>query len=572
MVYIDRIQGDETVTHAGLKFELMVGIPSTWISEDCSSGRPWRRLPDWTIAVAFLVAVLVAGLWLVAGGMNLTHEDGFYYFKIAQHVASGHGSTFDGRHLTNGYHPLWLLLLVPLFWLAPSADDALTAGVLVQVVLSAAVVSLVYCTARLLMGRVGAVLAAQLWLVFTASVTLGGQEFAVQSVGVLATAHLYLRARPDVRSAPVATYGTLGLLLALTALARLETIALAVIVGAWLAWPWVRRGSTRQHAARLAAFGLPVLLVVIAYVVANLTLFGYLVPVSAAVKREWSAALLVADPWFQSDGWLAAKARHLLWPLTKSDRLSTLYLALGIPVIAGLWGLRWIAPRAIAPGAVHRLLTATSPFVTYGLALAGCYTLLYHGSLSYPPHYYVVQPWLAALLVGAIADDVTHRLADGTRRAWGLTLSVVAVLIVPAGAAFEVRAWQAEQRHGGTVAPLHDAARWVSQHVPPDSVVGSWNAGAIGFLSGREVVNLDGLVNSWDYFRRDRHDLCRYWDEAGISYIVDIFDGTQPVTPAPTTWSFGDCADRMQPLLVDDRYQASWRIEAYFVDGGDPGP
>ena len=46
----------------------------------------------------------------------------------------------------------------------------------------------------------------------------------------------------------------------------------------------------------------------------------------------------------------------------------------------------------------------------------------------------------------------------------------------------------------------------------------------------------------------------------------------QPVTPASTTLSFGDCANHMQPLLVDDRYQASWRIEAYFVDGGDPGP
>lgn len=114
------------------------------------------------------------------------------------------------------------------------------------------------------MGRVGAVLAAQLWLVFTASVTLGGQEFVVQAVGVLATAHLFLRTRPDIRSVSVGTYGALGLLLALTALARLETFALAVMVGGWLVWPRVRRGDTGQHAARLAAIGLPVLLVALA--------------------------------------------------------------------------------------------------------------------------------------------------------------------------------------------------------------------------------------------------------------------------------------------------------------------
>ncbi len=531
-----------------------------------------RDVPEWTIAAVFAGAVLVTGLWLVASGTSLTHEDGFYYFKIAQHVASGHGSTFDGRNLTNGYHPLWLLLLVPVFWLAPSANAALTVGVLVQVGLSAVAVSLVYVTARQLMGRVGAVLAAQLWLVFTASVTLGGQEFAVQAVGVLAAACLYLRARPHVRSAPVATCGALGLVLALTVLARLETLALAVMVGGWLAWSRVRRRGARQQAACLAAVGLPVLVVVLGYVAVNLMLFGSLVPVSAAVKREWSAALLAADPWFHAHGWLAAKARHALWPLTKSDGLSTVHLALGIPVITGLWSLRWIAPRVIARGAIYRLLTAVSPFIAFGLASAVCYTLLYHGSLSYPAHYFVVQPWLAALLIGAIADDVTHRLADGTRRVRLLTVSVIALLIVPVSGAVDVRAWQAQQQHGGTIAPLHDAARWVSRHVPPDAVVGSWNAGAIGFLSGREVVNLDGLVNSWDYFRRDRHDLCRYWRETGISYVVDIFDGTQPVMPAPTTVRFGDCADRMQPLFIDDHYRASWRIKAYFVDAGDPGP
>ena len=278
-------------------------------------------MPDLATAAVFGAVVLSASIWLVATGTSLTHEDGFYYFRIAQHVASGHGSTFDGQHLTNGYHPLWMLLLVPLFWLAPSADGALTAGLLVQVGLSAVAVTLVYYTARLLMGRVGAVIAAQLWLVFTASVTLGGQEFALHAVGVLATAYLiFARGRTS---------------------------------GACRSPPTGRSGC--------------------------------------------------------------------------SSRLP-----------------RW-------------------------------------------------------------------------------------------------RVWR---------------------------VVGSWNAGAIGFLSGRDVVNLDGLVNSWDYVRHDRHDLCRYWSKAGISYIVDMFEGARPVTPVPRAWSRDACVDRMQPLLVDDRYQASWRIEAYFVGDG----
>ena len=40
-------------------------------------------------------------------------DDAFYYLTIARHMALGDGSTFDGIHRTNGYHPLWCWTLVP---------------------------------------------------------------------------------------------------------------------------------------------------------------------------------------------------------------------------------------------------------------------------------------------------------------------------------------------------------------------------------------------------------------------------------------------------------------------------
>ena len=46
---------------------------------------------------------------------SLTFDDAFYYFGIARNVAHGHGSTFDGIDLTNGYHPLWMLMASPVY-------------------------------------------------------------------------------------------------------------------------------------------------------------------------------------------------------------------------------------------------------------------------------------------------------------------------------------------------------------------------------------------------------------------------------------------------------------------------
>jgi len=37
-------------------------------------------------------------------------DDMGYYMKISENMALGLGPTFDGLHLTNGYHPLWFLI------------------------------------------------------------------------------------------------------------------------------------------------------------------------------------------------------------------------------------------------------------------------------------------------------------------------------------------------------------------------------------------------------------------------------------------------------------------------------
>jgi hypothetical protein len=42
---------------------------------------------------------------------NLIFDDAYYYLGVAQNIAEGKGSTFGNIVETNGYHPLWLLIL-----------------------------------------------------------------------------------------------------------------------------------------------------------------------------------------------------------------------------------------------------------------------------------------------------------------------------------------------------------------------------------------------------------------------------------------------------------------------------
>lgn len=76
-------------------------------------------------------------------------DDAYYYFQIAKHMAAGHFSTFDGGITqTNGYHPLWMLMLVPFYWLF-DAETALFAIKAFEIVLVSMGVLLVAFAVRL---------------------------------------------------------------------------------------------------------------------------------------------------------------------------------------------------------------------------------------------------------------------------------------------------------------------------------------------------------------------------------------------------------------------------------------
>jgi len=81
-----------------------------------------KRLPWFQIAIVFAL-LGINGYAAFSDAYNLpnkwlTRDDAYYYFKVAQNISEGHGSTFDGINPSNGYHPLWMLVCIPIFALA----------------------------------------------------------------------------------------------------------------------------------------------------------------------------------------------------------------------------------------------------------------------------------------------------------------------------------------------------------------------------------------------------------------------------------------------------------------------
>jgi hypothetical protein len=344
--------------------------------------------------------------------------------------------------------------------------------------------------------------------------------------------------------------------LSLTFLARLDSLLLAGVISLWLAWGEARRGLSQAGFTRLLALNTPPVLVCAAYISLNLYLFGHPWPVSSALKQAWSAYLLAHDPLTLAYGWVVAKAYHLLWPM---PNFRTIWF--GVFGVSSLWLLnyRW--------GTYHpwfeRVIQPWGPLVVYSLASYLIFTGLYHGELSFTVWYFVIQRWLVAM-VGAVLVEKMTGIGAGQPVPIGLVLALAiggsVILLTMLGLAN----WRA--RTDLDRQPFYRGAQWVRQNLPDQAIIGAWNAGLLGYLSERRVVNLDGLVNSWAYYEGGRHDLCPYWDEMGITYLVDVFrEDHQVVSIVPMAPAYAPCIDRLQLLWQNDDYERPWRLRVYRI-------
>jgi hypothetical protein len=524
------------------------------------------RRTDVAVAGALAAWTLALAAFLVASGAGVTREDGYYYLQIARNAALGRGSTFDGVTPTNGYHPLWMLALVPVFRAFPGLAAGRLAAVVLQALLLAGGVVVLYALLRRRSRPLPAALAATLWVAVVYRQGLSGLEFALHALCVMSAAALYARRR-GAPSPPADLL--LGLLLAASFLARLENGVLAAVVIAAVLASDLRAG--RPVAARLVRLALPVALAASVYASVNLSLFGAAHPVSGALKREWARYFLERDPRYVAGGWAWAKLHQLLWPvkafLRPQPPALAVTLALGVHAAAAALAWQRLRPRPTGVAArVSEALTDVLPFVLYGLLQLVATVTLYHGEASYAGSswYYVVQPMAAALVVAAAGqwalDAARERSRAGSTPRWasGLLAAALAVLAARTTVAAATAA-------GREMPDLHiEAAEWADRNLPPGAVLASWNAGALGYLSGRRVVNLDGLVNSWSFFRGERDDLCAYWERTGVTHLVDLFDvEKRPAAPLPVEGTYTHCVDRLEPVREIRRYGTRWRLAVY---------
>jgi len=518
------------------------------------------------IALGLFAFSLFAFSLLLPLGAPVLLDDGYYYLQIARNVASGAGSTFDGVNLTNGYHPLWLLTLVAVFSVLRDSGTAVTAVLLLQAGLASAAAALLYRAARRSLSRPAAAAVALLWSIVWYRLALSGLEVSLSAVLVLATLGTYLKWFRAGQDPDPVRYFQLSLLASLAFLARLDNGFLLATLGGTLVHGEIRRGLERGVLPRLLAFVAPVAIVCGSYFAFNAWWFGSFLPISGAVKFAWSERLLELELRGTAGGaWVfwKAKAANLLWPLERLHYLNTFFILLGLTGGLVLSLASFISGGKSSSRSRPWWLAALVDwqFLLNAACLQYlCYAVLFHGSVTYGLPWYYLTPSIAGMLIFGLLIDAALRITPTPRLQAALSILLVATLGgLPLWRALaEIRALEGRER------AQEAGIRWISANLPPEALVGSWNAGALGYLSGRRVVNLDGLVNSRDFHRNDREHLCAYWDRIGLDYVADVMDLERgPAAALPLGYTFAECAARLVPLAAFHAARADWSFRVF---------
>ncbi|MBN1267937.1 MAG: glycosyltransferase family 39 protein [Anaerolineales bacterium] len=475
------------------------------------------------------------------------NDDAFYYFVTARNIGSGLGSTFDGIAPTNGYHPLWMLICIPIFTLLKSDLILPLRGIIIfQAFQTAGTAVLLYHLLKGLVSPEAGFFGGLFWAAapaFYSQIAVGGLETGLNAF--MLTLLLYTLYWSIEQKVPHGSRNRrilfLGFAAALAVLARLDNIFVVAFAGLWLI---VRRWKAdedmydspwRRRIHEYLSYGLPAVLLVGTYLAINYFSFGDFVPVSGQVKHWWGE--LPGAPYGSAPGTLrelyietfASKDRSIVpWSFIYStslnliEKVNTWLRSAGLPafmrtrwlvlILAALLLLDFRSSRKIIirTGMVPLLFGAFAQILYYKLG----------GHVATRAWYWVMELLFTTLFIITILNvfsSLIHRIPRGAVISAILFFSFSALLL-----------WQHIQylddlrkpSPESQQTPIENAA-WLEANTEEGSLIGLTGSGTAGyFTTGRTIVNLDGLISSYDYFHHMQAGTGHiYLEEIGLDYV-----------------------------------------------------
>lgn len=457
--------------------------------------------------IAFLLR-LVFVLWLRDGYriVQFLTDDPFYYFQLSTNFITGNGPSLNGEHLTNGFHPLWMILISPLFLLkGVSPDLPVKLTLILSAILSLGVALFIYlATDKFTNNKWLAVFAFFIYLFTERSFLFDmyGEPSPLSNlllaIGVYLLARAAVSGRLSLRGAIV--FGVTG---GLMILARTDNVLFFTLF-CLLALIWL---EGRSRIGRILVAGAVSFIVVLPWLLWSYFTFGTIVQTSAdACSILFRANILqgVNDP--------LDIARLAINQVTDLGHTKMLFAY--FPLFHGLL----IVVGTLAAVFVNNGDKAKKRAALLTLAATGVVFLVY---LLHTAYGFYLRPWHAASFAIFTTLIVTFALYSNIpKRALNKVLFAVAAFYLLVFV-FYIPYRLTHPPNPEFVEPLK-GAEYVNAH--PEYKFAAYDSGILAYYTDGAVLSIDGNVNPDAYRAVKEKRLYEYMKQEGVDYLIGYGD------------------------------------------------
>lgn len=494
------------------------------------------------ISFIFLILGLGIRLWIAWRPLaiidNLLFPDDTYIsLAIARNIALGHGMTFDRLGVTNGFQPLYVFLLVPLFQAIPN-DLSLPIHIAlsIQAILSTGTAYLLARLVSHIVNRLAGFFALTLWLFAPAAIHQGinGLETGVALFFVALAFALHFGAlMPGLP--PIRRLVLVGFIVGLAVFTRIDNIILIPLLMGDLLWQQKQKGNRAAGLQQAIILGFFAFLILAPWLLVSYQCCGSFIPESGKAVRFQALASFHDIPGQTATLWVyngILTLRILAEIPLQLDHPIAWSLAAGCLVL-GLWVNHkresgWYAP--LKNLAHMPWLRRLWPVWAYALGLLAVYNIYVMAYWFFVRYFYAVA-WVLTILIAAALAGMAHEVS---RRGRSLPSPLQTALLplslrqATAVITFILLLWFLPGLHRFMfVSPAqggyYNIARWANAQFPEAVVIGSAQSGALTYFAhpNMTVINMDGVANPDAFAALQAGQQFDYLRQVNLEYIIN---------------------------------------------------
>lgn len=420
-------------------------------------------------------------------------DDAFYYFKIADNLISTGTFTFDGFSGTNGFHPLWLIFILPVFLSKLSPEHKTDLILILHLLLILLSLNLLLKRLKTFFQSVAVIFVFNFFLLEFFHGYLSGFLNGMESALLFFVYTIFLCYTVDrkiFQPESTVNYFVLGILSGLIILTRLDQIFLIPVFLGYLIFS--DKNEVKKKVTESVKFAAGFMLLFAPYLLLNYIYMGHIMPITGLLKSGFP---------------------HLNSVYHRED-----FNIISVPALIAILA----APLAISlisykKESYNKALTA--------LAYIFCFTMMLN--LSYETFFikWGLSGWHFSIYIflGLPGMLILTELIF-TKLKFKPAWIIIFFLLLNLHVAYNARSMYKYTMSRGEnqwQVQAYNAVQWVKQNTPQETVFAMSDAGIFSFISEHRTVNLDGLVNDLHYQEvLKKHELLSYLKERNVKYIV----------------------------------------------------